>query len=144
MSPGKSSKMRAIKKKAELCNLRDLTDFVANFAANSKMSDESVSDIQLAVEELLVNIIDYAFPNAEKGNIEIICSSMKKSLIIKIFDNGIPFNVNNAPNGDTGLSLDKREKGGMGIHIVRNLVDKIEYSGENGRNTLTLTKGLGQ
>ena len=84
----------------------------------------------------------YAFPDGEAHDIEIRTELAADRLVVTISDDGIPFNPLGAGTPDTGLPLETRALGGMGIHLVRNLVDDVAYQRRIDRNVLTLVKRI--
>ena len=98
--------------------------------------------LQLAVEEAVVNVIDYAYPAGKEGEIEIRIMSDGKTLKTIIIDSGVAFDPTAKEKADTSLSAEDRQIGGLGILLVRELMDTINYERENGRNILTLIKKL--
>ncbi len=98
--------------------------------------------ISILFDDLLSNVISYAFPDEEAHEIEIRTELATKRLTVTISDDGIPFNPLGAGTPDTGLPLDKRALGGLGIHLIRNLVDDISYQRRVERNVLTLVKHI--
>lgn len=135
-------KTNSLTKTAVFENLSQLIDFQSHFARQNGMDDESVNDLTLAVEESLVNIIHYAYPKSQPGDIEIRCSfvSDKNSVIIEIRDRGVPFDPTATPEPDLEESLETRKVGGMGIFLVRKLTDEFLYRYEDGQNIITLIK----
>jgi len=89
-------------------------------------------------DDLLNNVISYA----EAHEIEIRAELATNRLTVTISDDGIPFNPLGASTPDTSLPLDKRVLGGLGIHLVRNLVDDMSYQRRIDRNVLTLVKHI--
>ena len=133
--------MKSLKKKATFENLNYFLGYIELFVKENGFNEEFLNDISLVVEELLVNIISYAFPNIPAGEMELSLSVLNKTVKIEIVDGGIPFNILEAKAPDTNLPLVEREIGGMGIHLVKNLVDKIQYERKDEKNFLTLFKG---
>jgi anti-sigma regulatory factor (Ser/Thr protein kinase) len=128
---------------ARIDNLYDCIDFVASCAAGLEFDQQRIDEIRLAVEEVLVNIINYAYPeNPEPGEIEIACSvSGDNALIIEIADSGVPFNILSVKDPETDAEIDDRQIGGLGIYFVKQIMDDVRYAREGGRNRLTLTAG---
>ena len=89
------------------------------------------------------DLIDFAYENSI-GNIDIICDEIieKKGLRIKIIDNGFPFNPLLKEEPDLNVSIEEREIGGLGIFLVKNVMDKIDYKRENKKNIIILEKYL--
>jgi len=98
--------------------------------------------LRLAVEEAVVNVIDYAYPAGQEGDIEIQIMSDGKTLKTIIIDSGVAFDPTAKEKADTSLSIEDRQIGGLGILLVRELMDTINYERENGKNILTLIKNI--
>ncbi|MBT4489629.1 MAG: transporter substrate-binding domain-containing protein, partial [Rhodospirillaceae bacterium] len=93
-------------------------------------------------DELLNNIISYAYVDDEEHNIEVRMKRTGSRLNVTISDDGTPFNPLSLEKPDTELSLEDRDIGGMGIHLVRNLVDEVFYHRRIGRNVITIIHKL--
>jgi sigma-B regulation protein RsbU (phosphoserine phosphatase) len=98
--------------------------------------------LQLAVEEAVVNVIDYAYPAGKVGNIDVKVTSNGHQLRFIITDEGIAFNPTEASQVDTTLSAEERPVGGLGILLVRELMDSVNYERVDGKNILTLCKEM--
>lgn len=96
--------------------------------------------VRLACEEVIVNIISYAYPAGEDGYIELDVSDEGKELRIEICDGGRPFNPIEREAPDVTLHLENRNIGGLGIYLVLRMMDGVAYLYEEGRNKLVLTK----
>jgi serine/threonine-protein kinase RsbW len=126
---------------ASLDNLESFLAHVRSFAASCGVDDTVLYPIELSLEEVLVNIISYAYPNEEKGNIEVSCSwDSQQGLAIQIVDYGTPFDPLEKPEPDTGLSLDEREIGGLGIFLTKKMMDKVTYERRHDKNIFTMIK----
>lgn len=127
---------------ATLENLPAMLSAIRQFAADHQVISEKSDEIEVSAEEILVNIINYAYPDTS-GDIEIDCQiTPEKKLIMTITDWGVPFDPRTLPDPDIDLPLEEREKGGLGIWIVRNLTEELDYHRENEKNILTLIFGL--
>ncbi|MBW1971503.1 MAG: ATP-binding protein [Deltaproteobacteria bacterium] len=125
-----------IKLPAKIENLRRFIDFVSDYAKQNQFSDERIKEIELATEEALVNISKYAYPN-DIGDIELRCQMQDNNiLVIEIIDNGIPFDMNSVSEPDLNSSILNRNVGGLGIHLIKKMVDKINYKREKDKNHL--------
>ena len=98
--------------------------------------------LRLAVEEAVVNVIDYAYPAGIEGDIEIRFLSDGETLKTVIIDSGVAFDPTAKEKADTSLSIDDRQIGGLGILLVRELMDSINYERADGQNFLTLIKKI--
>ena len=105
--------------------------------------DEAISmQLDLALEEAVVNVMSYAYQSGKKGSIDIEAKADDMKLIFVIRDSGIPFDPTAKEDADTTLSADERPIGGLGIFLVRQLMDSINYERVDGQNVLTLIKKL--
>jgi serine/threonine-protein kinase RsbW len=112
----------------------------ANVCAEKQgFSPDRIKDIELALEELLVNIISYAYPEGE-GPIEMTCrTDARNRLVFEIADSGVPFNMLAYGDPDTTAEIEERRIGGLGIFFVKQLMDEVHYRREDDRNILTIT-----
>lgn len=127
--------------KRDLSSLESIFTFIKNFV-NRNSIDESLSYLlNLAIEELFTNMVKY---NSQNPNpILIQLSKVKNKLVVSMteFDTE-PFDIKKVRSYDHNQSLKDRPIGGLGIHLVKNMVDTIEYSYENRNSTITLVKRL--
>ena len=98
--------------------------------------------IEVALEELLVNVASYAYPEDKKGNIDIEYEVVDKSITISIIDEGKEFDPLKRNDPDTTLSAEERDIGGLGIYLVKNTMDSIEYHRKDNKNILIIKKSL--
>lgn len=123
-----------------LDSLYSFMDSVTSCAREQGFSSEKIGEIELALEEVLVNIIKHAYKERDiEGNIKITCTQDDKhSLFIEIADWGTPFNIFSAREPDISLDIDERQIGGLGIFFVKKLMDEVRYQREDDQNKLTL------
>ncbi|MBR6893843.1 MAG: SpoIIE family protein phosphatase [Bacteroidaceae bacterium] len=98
--------------------------------------------MNLALEEAVVNVMNYAYPPGIRGKVTIDASANDVRLKFTIIDSGRPFDPTVQADVDTTLSVKERPIGGLGIHIVRQIMDSINYERIDGQNVLTLRKKL--
>ena len=135
-----SGKMAKIIIPAGLENLELMIRFIRNGAQKHGFSSKDMNRIQLASEEVLVNIISYAYPDSD-GDIEITYTVEESGgLVIEITDWGIPFDPLSLPEPDMEASIEDRKIGGLGIFIIRSIMDEVDYKREGDQNILTLVK----
>ncbi len=102
-------------------------------------SPEAVLDTQLAVEEAITNVIVHGYK--QKGNeIRIACQLIDGAIVIRITDSAPPFNPLSLPTPDLDSDVNERRIGGLGIYLIRRVMDGVEYAYEGGNNVFTLTK----
>jgi sigma-B regulation protein RsbU (phosphoserine phosphatase) len=98
--------------------------------------------INLVLDELLSNVISYAFEDDEEREIDVRIELSSDRLAVTIADDGIPFNPFSSAPPDTSLSLEERELGGLGIHVVSKVMDEVSYNRRTDRNVVILVKYL--
>ena len=97
--------------------------------------------INLALEEAVTNVMLYAYPG-ENGKVLIEAEKTPQRITFTISDSGIPFDPTQRPEADITLPAEDRAIGGLGIHLVRQIMDDIHYERKDNRNILTLVKKL--
>ena len=90
----------------------------------------------------MVNVMNYAYPAGKRGDVNIDATASDKWLTFVVSDSGIPFDPTAEAEADTSLSVEERPIGGLGIFLVRQLMDAINYERTGGKNMLTLAKKL--
>ncbi len=100
--------------------------------------------MNLALEEAVVNVMNYAYPKGTPGDIHIMAAANDKRLKFIIEDSGMPFDPTIRNEVDTSLSAEERPIGGLGIHLITQLMDSINYERKDNLNVLTLRKKLGK
>jgi len=126
--------------KNELSEIQTLARIVTGFGKKNNLSDEDINDINLSLEEVASNIITYGYDNSQRHRIVINLNLVKGELVIEVTDDARPFNPLDAPEPDIDKPLEERKIGGLGIYLVRKLMDKVEYKSEEGKNILIITK----
>jgi len=126
-----------LKLPAKLQYLEQLIDFVTNCAREQGVTQNKIGEIQVAVEEALVNVINYAYKDGE-GDVEVTCMLDDERFIIEIIDYGFPFDLLSLQDPDISLDVSERDIGGLGIYLIKRLMDHVEHKRENDKNTLTL------
>ena len=98
--------------------------------------------LNLAMEEAVVNVMDYAYPEGTEGEVDIEAIADEAQLHFTISDSGKPFDPTAKEEVDTTLSAEERPIGGLGIHLIRQLMDNISYERKDGKNILRLSKNI--
>ena len=119
-----------------------LQDELEKFAAKQAWPDRMLHDVQLALEEHLTNIVNYAYEDPREHHIKVRFTFNRPELRIEVEDDGRPFNPLEHPAPDLAASLDERPVGGLGIHMIRKSLDGLEYRREQGRNVLVMVKRI--
>ena len=118
--------------------------FLDEICEGLNLSVEETFNIHLALEEAVSNVIMYAFPKEEDHEITLSVRYTNDRLIFKIIDSGKEFDPTLQPNVDVTLSLEERPIGGLGIFLIRNIMQAVEYSRVDNQNILTMVKVIGQ
>ena len=122
--------------------LSRLEGFMENVAEGCNMDAALATNINLALEEAVTNVVMYAYPEGTEGEVDIEAAVTADGLRFVISDDGVPFDPTTAPEADITLGVEERPIGGLGIFLVRKIMDSVEYRRENGRNRLIMTKNL--
>ncbi len=125
--------------KNSLEELQRATGEIDAFLEQIGASGETVFNVHFVVEEMLSNVIKYAFKDSSQHEILLEITSEKKDLRIVIEDDGMEFNPLSVPEKKTDLPLQEREIGGLGIHLVRKIARDMTYLRRNGRNRLEMS-----
>jgi len=128
--------------KNEVQEVKRLSEFLKSVSQQLDVSTSVASQLRLAVEEAVVNVIDYAYPIGTEDDITIRVLSDGKTVRIQIIDKGKAFDPTAMQRADTTLSAEERNIGGLGILLVREQMDSINYERIDGKNVLTLIKKI--
>jgi len=115
---------------------------VEAFGEANGLPGKIIFHLTLVLDELITNIIDYGYADFDEHPIDISLSMDGDILTIRVEDDSEPFNILEAPEPELDVPLEERDRpiGGMGIHLIKNMVHGIEYEREDGKNVLTLSK----
>jgi len=116
-----------------------LMEWVERHCQHAGMAGELTFKLMLAIEEAATNVVSYAFaevPTPHRFRVRLDIDD--KRCAAEFVDNGRPFDPSAAPPPDLAKPLEEREPGGLGIHLLRNMADHIEYRRENGENRLRI------
>jgi len=119
-----------------------LAQFVEEVCEEIGLDMSTTMQMNLALEEAVVNVMKYAYPHGIVGNIHIEAQASDVRLKFVISDNGTPFDPTAKAEVDTTLSAEERPIGGLGIHLVRKIMDSINYERTRNKNVLTLRKKI--
>lgn len=126
--------------------LERLAAALDDFANRHEMSDQVRFHLQLCLEEMVLNVINYSFEDEAEHEIHVDFRFQIDSRVVTvdILDDGRKFDpLTQVPKPDTDAKLEDRTVGGLGVHFVRTFMDDANYRHEGGKNRLTLTKIVG-
>jgi len=144
--PGTEGKMaicRQLVLPNEISAMTQLAPFVAEFSAAAELPEMLYNQIDLALDEAVTNVVMYAYPKGISGNVTITAEATEKQLTIILSDHGVPFDPTATEDPDITLSAEERPIGGLGIFLVKQVMDTIDYRRTpDGINELTLRKEI--
>ena len=136
--------MQTIQFVAKFDFLDKIRDFVGHVASEGGFGARDVYNIQLATDEAASNIIEHAYEGVSNGVLEISCGMQGNAIKIVLVDHGEPFDPSDVPLPDLKADLSDRKIGGLGIFLMRKLMDEVHYeSNPHKSNILTLIKRKG-
>ena len=123
-------------------NMQTLNDFIHS-ALPADCNQKVLNEIDLAVEEIFVNIAHYAYGQENTDNeAKILCELNNDLLTVSFIDSGTPFNPLDRPDPDITQSAEERRIGGLGIYLTKKFMTSVKYSYKNGHNILTIEKRI--
>jgi len=136
--------MAEITLRTDLAELATLASFVEQFADDVALPAAIAFQLNLVLDELVTNSIEYGHPGARRagGSIQLRATRLDDTIEIDLIDDGLAFDPRTLPAPALDAPLDQRPVGGLGMHLVRHYVDEFEYTHENGRNHIRLRKRL--
>lgn len=120
--------------------LNKLEPFLNGIFERENLDMSMLPQIDLALEEAVTNIIMYAYPEGEKGTAELTVEVADGQISATLIDSGTPFNPLQQQEANLDVSLEERKIGGLGIHLIKEIMDVVEYAYEDGRNVLKMKK----
>ena len=124
-------------------SLDQIRDFVAEQARLGGFDEKEIYSIQLAADEAASNIIEHAYEGVVDGSIEMTCEMRGGTLTISMHDHGKSFNPRKVKQPNLKANLSERQIGGLGIYLMRKLMDEVNYTSSQSGNVLVMTKRRG-
>jgi anti-sigma regulatory factor (Ser/Thr protein kinase) len=128
--------------KNDLSELKALHQHLKNWGEDISLPEISISRINICLDELFTNIVSYGFKDDLEHIIKFTLNLDNQLVIINIEDNGKPFNPLEKMDPDFPENVESAKIGGLGIHIIRKLMDNVSYEREQGNNKLTMKKNI--
>jgi anti-sigma regulatory factor (Ser/Thr protein kinase) len=133
--------MKTVQFAARFEHLDAMREFVGNIARKGGFSEKDVYNIQLATDEAASNIIEHAYQNMPGNILELSCGMKGDVITVTLTDYGDSFDPSEVPVPDLKADLSDRKIGGLGLFLMRKLMDHVDYRpGPNKSNVLTMTK----
>jgi len=121
--------------------LDEIREFVGDIARAGGFSDKDVYNIQLATDEAASNIIEHAYEKTSNGVLELSCGMRGDTITVVLIDHGESFDPSVVPFPDLKADLSDRKIGGLGLFLMRKLMDEVHYEPRRDKsNVLTMIK----
>lgn len=125
----------------QLSEVGRMHSFLQSLCREHHIDEDCFKSLNLVIEEWMVNVISYAYPEGTQGPIELTIRVGEGCITLEIRDRGVPFDPTQYPDADVDVALDERQIGGLGIYLMRNIMDSMHYERSiDGYNILKLTK----
>ena len=126
----------------ELSEISRLNDFIEDIGNKFNLTPDVVFNLNLVLEEAVVNVINYAYPKEDHESIYLSAKMQDGTIIFVLSDSGKEFDPTMAPEADVTLSAEDRQIGGLGIFLIRQIMNEVKYERIDGKNVLTLEKKI--
>ena len=122
--------------------LQRVNQFVEEIGEELNLDMELQMNLNLVMEEMVSNVIFYAYPEGKEASIELLAESNGKELTFVLSDRGKEFDPTAKEDADPNVNPMDRDIGGMGIYIVKNIMNEVTYQRLEGKNLLTMKKDI--
>lgn len=126
----------------DIRQIPQLAGFIETIAQDAHIDKSLAMSLNLALEEAVTNVIMYAYPQGSDGLVDIEAVIRKDSIDFMVIDSGKPFDPTAVPDANVDSALEDRPIGGLGIFLVRNIMDSVKYERKEGKNLLSMTKRI--
>lgn len=124
----------------DLRELAGIAERIDELCADRNLGPQLAYAVNLAVDEILTNTISYGYDDEEPHRIELSVRMEADAIVVEIVDDSNAFDLSEAPESDVESSIEDRVPGGLGLFLVHQMMDSVEYRRAGGRNVVTLTK----
>ncbi len=125
---------------SSLRHLHKVRRFVVQHATNANFPEDAVEACKLAADEACTNIIKHAYEGQPGHQVDIVIAVDPHRLVVRICDDGKSFDDAHYSEPDVAILTKQGQSGGLGVHIIRRLMDQVEYRTRDGRNEICLVK----
>jgi serine/threonine-protein kinase RsbW len=132
--------MHSVQFSANFEFLDEIREFVGDIARAGGFGNKDIYNIQLAADEAASNIIEHAYEGVKNGVLEVTCGMRDGAITIIMVDHGESFDPSAIPLPDLKADLSERKIGGLGIFLMRKLMDEVHYESKKNGNVLTMIK----
>lgn len=128
--------------KNDISEISKLAIFIDELSEELDFTPELNFNLNLVLEEAVSNVILYAYGKEEQKEISLVAYLSDNNLVFVLTDSGMEFDPTKVPDADVTLSAEEREIGGLGIFLIRQIMNTVEYQRIDGKNVLTMRKEL--
>ena len=133
-------------KTVKITNQRNQIDTVRklfdDYSKENKLTEKTSHDIQMALDELLTNIVSYGYEDTDEHWIDVHFNIDNGALRLEIVDDSKPYNILERDDPDLSLSMEDKPIGGLGVFLIKKLMSNVDYYTKDGKNHLVMTKEL--
>ena len=126
----------------EISEISKLAGFIEEIGEELSLQPDMVFNLNLVLEEAVSNVILYAYPDGGPQEIHLTAKVCNSALQIVLSDRGVEFDPTQVPDADITLSGEERPIGGLGVYLIRQIMNSVEYKRIDGENVLILSKDL--
>ena len=126
----------------DIAEIARLAQFVDEVGEEFNLTPDVIFNLNLVLEEAVANVINYAYPKEDHESIYLSARLQEGSIVFVLTDTGKEFDPTLAPEADITLSAEDRPIGGLGIFLIRQIMNEVKYERIEGKNVLTLGKKL--
>ena len=126
----------------DLADIEILAEKIESFGEMQGIPNSIIFAINLCLDELITNTIKYGYNDTNEHSITIDLELTETEVIIELIDDGLPFNPLERSDPDIGQDLDDRPIGGLGIYLVRNMMNQVNYQRQDDKNQVIMKKLL--
>ena len=126
----------------DLAELDNLSRNIENFCEVTGLSRKNAFELNLIIDEVFTNIVSYGFNDKKEHRIKIDIRIINGELTVRVEDDGAPFDPTTAPKTDLCCSIEDRKIGGLGLHLINQIMSRVIYKREKDKNILVLKKCL--
>ena len=128
--------------KNDISEISKLATFIGELSEELDFTPELNFNLNLVLEEAISNVILYAYGKEEQKEISLVAYLSDNNLVFVLTDSGMEFDPTKVPDADVTLSAEEREIGGLGIYLIRQIMNTVEYQRIDGKNVLTMRKEM--
>ncbi len=125
---------------SQLLNLAEIAEFVSQRALSAGLNENQVFDVQMAVDECCTNAMEHAYDGHQDGQVRVCCYVESNDFVVRVTDYGRSFDPATISQPDLSLPVEERQIGGLGLYLMRQLMDCVEYRADEKAGNQTVMR----